>query len=122
MEYARTGQIVSAQFLKTQRQTLRTYMEAVLDGIYIYRTRPQVVLEVYKEQGLKDPTAAKLAYEKILKSLREYPIPEPKGVQAVLDSLPNPKAKAVKAADFFDSSLLEEIKASGYIDKLYGRK
>jgi len=97
-------------------------MEAIVEGIYIYRTRPQLVLEVYKEQGVKDPNAARQAYEKILKSLREYPVPEPKGLQAVLDSLPNPKAKGAKAADFFDSSILEEIKASGYIDKLYGRK
>jgi NitT/TauT family transport system substrate-binding protein len=122
MEYARTGQIVPTQFLKRQRQTLRTYMEAIVEGIYIYRTRPQVVLEVYKEQGLKDPNAARQTYEKILKSLREYPVPEPKGLQAVLDSLPNPKAKGAKATDFFDSSILEEIKASGYIDRLYGRK
>jgi hypothetical protein len=97
-------------------------MEAIVEGIYIYRTRPQVVLEVYKEQGLKDPNAARQTYEKILKSLREYPVPELKGLQAVLDSLPNPKAKGAKATDFFDSSILEEIKASGYIDKLYGRK
>ena len=122
MEYARTGQIVPTQFLKTQRQTLRAYMEAIVEGIYIYRTRPQVVLEVYKEQGLKDPNAARQAYEKILKSLREYPVPEPKGLQGVLDSLPNPKAKGAKAADFYDSSILEEIKASGYIDRLYGKK
>lgn len=122
MEYARTGQIVPTQFLKRQRQTLRTYMEAIVEGIYIYRTRPQVVLEVYREQGMRDPNAARQTYEKILKSLREYPVPEPKGLQAALDSLPNPKAKGVKATDFFDASILEEIKASGYIDKLYGRK
>ena len=122
MEYARTGQIVPTQFLKRQRQTLRTYMEAIVEGIYIYRTRPQVVLEVYREQGMRDPNAARQTYEKILKSLREYPVPEPKGLQAALDSLPNPKAKGAKATDFFDASILEEIKASGYIDKLYGRK
>jgi hypothetical protein len=97
-------------------------LEAVIEGIYVYRTRPQVVMEVYRQQGLKDQAAAKEAYEKILKSLREYPIPETKGVQAVLDSLPNPKTKGAKAADFMDTSLLEEIKASGYVDKLYGRK
>jgi NitT/TauT family transport system substrate-binding protein len=122
MEYARTGQIVPTQFLKRQRQTLRTYMEAIVEGIYVYRTRPQLVLEVYREQGMKDPNAARQTYEKILKSLREYPVPEPKGLQAALDSLPNPKAKGAKATDFFDASILEEIKASGYIDKLYGRK
>ena len=71
MEYARTGPIVPTQFLNRQRQTLRTYMEAIVEGIYIYRTRPQVVLEVYREQGMRDPNAARQTYEKILKSLRK---------------------------------------------------
>jgi hypothetical protein len=44
------------------------------------------------------------------------------GLQAVLDSLPHPKARAAKPADFIDSSLIEEIKARGFIDRLYGRK
>ncbi|MBI4526553.1 MAG: ABC transporter substrate-binding protein [Deltaproteobacteria bacterium] len=122
MDYARTGQVVPAGLLRTHRQTLKRYLEAIIEGIHAYKTKPRVVLQVYAEQGLKDPEAAKQIYERISRSLREYPVPEPQGVQAVLDSLSHPKARGAKAADFFDSSLLEEIKASGFIDRVYGRK
>lgn len=108
--------------LKTQPQFLGQHLKALIEGIYVYKTRPSVVLEVYRELGMNDSDAAKQTYERIVKSLREYPIPEAKGVQAVLNSLQHPKARGSKAADFIDSSLLEKIKASGFIDRLYGRK
>lgn len=122
MDYARFGTAVSTRLLKTQRPMLRRYMEAVIDGIHAYKTHPEVVFEVYKKAGIKDPEAAKQTYEKVIKSLREDPTPDPKGVQAVLDSLPNSKARGARAADFIDESLVEEIKATGFIDRLYGRK
>ncbi len=122
MDYARTGLVVPTQSLRTRREILRRYLEAVIEGIHAYKTNRRAVLEVYAEQGLKDPDAAKETYERIAKSLREYPVPELTGVQAVIDSLPHPKARSAKAADFIDSSLLEEIKASGFVDRLYGRK
>jgi hypothetical protein len=118
----RIGQVVSAHFLKTQPQILTQHLKALIDGIHVYKTRPQVVLEVYKELGMKDPEAARQTYERIAKSLREYPVPEANGVQAVLDSLPHPKARTAKASQFMDASLIEEIKASGFVDRLYGRK
>ena len=122
MDYARTGQVVSAHLLKTQPQILTQHLKALIDGIYVYKTRPQVVLEVYRELGMTDPEAARQTYARIVKSLREYPVPEANGVQAVLDSLPHPKARSAKANQFMDASLIEEIKASGFIDRLYGRK
>jgi len=53
--------------------------------------------------------------------LREYPIPEPNGIQSALDSITHPNARNVKPASVMDSSIIEEIKKSGFIDKLYGR-
>jgi ABC-type nitrate/sulfonate/bicarbonate transport system substrate-binding protein len=122
MDYARTGQVVSTHLLKTQPQILTQHLKALIDGIYVYKTRPQVVMEVYKELGMKDPDAARQTYERIAKSLREYPVPETAGVQAVLDSLPHPKARAAKAGQFIDVGLIEEIKASGFIDRLLAKK
>jgi hypothetical protein len=51
----------------------------------------------------------------------EYPVPEPNCIQNVLDSLTHPNARTVKPAAVMDSSIMEEIKKSGFIDKLYGR-
>jgi hypothetical protein len=44
-------------------------------------------------------------------------------MQAALDSLIGitPKARGASAKDFTDVSLLEQIKRSGYIDRLYNR-
>jgi len=122
MDYARTGQVVATQLIKTQPQILTQHLKALIEGIYVYKTRPQVVLEVYKELGMTDPEAARQTYARIVKSLREYPVPETNGVQAVLDSLPHPKARTAKASQFMDASLIEEIKTGGFIDRLYGKK
>ena len=43
------------------------------------------------------------------------------GIQNVIDSLPMPKARGAKAEDFIDGSLMEEIRKSGFVDKLFGK-
>jgi ABC-type nitrate/sulfonate/bicarbonate transport system substrate-binding protein len=122
MDYARTGQVVSTNLLKKQPQMVTQHLKALIDGIHVYKTRPQIVLNVYRELGMKDPEAAQQTYQRIAKTLREYPVPESNGVQAVLDSLPHPKARNAKAGQFMDASIIEEIKASGFVDGLYAKK
>jgi hypothetical protein len=74
-----------------------------------------------EESGIKDPAVQKELYDRVAKSLREYPVPEPNGVQSALDSLTHPNARTTKPASLMDTSIMEEIKKSGFIDKLYGR-
>ena len=50
-----------------------------------------------------------------------HPIPEAAGIQNALDSLGHPNARNFKPAQLMDTSLIEEIRKSGFIDKLYGR-
>ena len=59
--------------------------------------------------------------ERLAKSLREYPVPEANGIQGALDSLTHPNARTTKPASLMDTSIIGEIKKSGFIDKLYGR-
>jgi NitT/TauT family transport system substrate-binding protein len=120
-DYARFGGTVPASMIKTQRDTLRRYLQTIIEGIYVFKTRPQVVYSVFAEEGIKDPAVAKELYNRLASSLREYPIPEPVGIQNALDSIPHPNARNVKPADLMDTSIIEEIKKSGFIDKLYGR-
>jgi NitT/TauT family transport system substrate-binding protein len=121
MDYARYGYVFPTAFVKNQREVLRRLLLAYLEGIAIFRTRPKAVYAALEEEGIKEPAVLKDVYDRALKSVREYPVPEPNGVQSVLDSLPHPNAKILKPAAVMDSSLLEEIKKSGFIDKLYGR-
>ena len=121
MDYARYGYAFPASYIKTQRETLRRLLMAYLEGIYVFRIRPKAVYAVLDEQDIKDPVVQKDVYERALKSVREFPVPEPNGIQSVLDSLPHPNARNIKPASVMDTSILEEIKKAGFVDKLYGR-
>lgn len=122
MDYARFGVTVPTRMVKTQRETALNLLKAFIEGIHIFKTRPEVVLSVLKEEGIKDPKVAKEVYDRLSKSLREYPVAEPKGIQGALDSLSGPKARGAKAEDFMDTGLIEEIRKSGFIDRLYGKR
>jgi len=120
LEYARFGLVVPTASLKTQRDLMRRLLMAFTEGIYVYKTKPKLGMAVVEEGGVKDPVIAKELYERIAKSLREFPVPEEKGVQGAFDSLTHPNAKTTKPASIMDASLMEEIRKSGFIDKLYG--
>jgi NitT/TauT family transport system substrate-binding protein len=121
MDYARFGGTVPASMIKDQRDTLRRYLQATIEGIYLFKTRPKLVYSIFEEEGNKDPAVQKELYDRLSKSLREYPVPETNGIQGALDSLTNPNARTSKPASLMDTSIIEEIKKSGFIDKLYGR-
>ena len=121
LDYARFGIVTPMSVIRTQREILRKFVESYVEGIYIFKTRPEVVLAAMKSEGVDDPQAAREVYARLSGSLREYPVPEPKGVQAALDSVATAKDRNPQAKDYIDTSLLEEIKKSGYLDRLYGR-
>lgn len=121
VDYARYGYVFPTVWIKSNRETLRRFLMGYLEGIAIFRTRPRAVYASLEEVGLKDPAIQKDVYERWLAQVREYPVPESNGVQTVLDSLPNPNPKGIKPAQLIDASLVEELKKSGFIDKLYGR-
>ena len=121
IDYARYGYVFPTAFIKSQREILRRLLMAYLEGIAIFRTRPRAAYAALEEEGIKDPAIQKDIYERALKHVREYPVPEPNGIQSVLDSLSHPNAKTTKPQNIMDTSILEEIRKSGFIDKLYGR-
>ena len=121
LDYARFGVTVPTSLIKTQRDTLRRMLMAYIEGIYVFKTRPALVYSVFTEEGIKDPAVAQDLYNRLSFSLREYPIPEPNGIQSALDSLGHSNARNVKPAAVMDTSIVEEIKKTGFIDKLYGR-
>ena len=121
LDYARFGGTVPTSMIRTQRDTLRRYLQATLEGIYLFKTRPKLVYSVFEEEGIKEPAVQKDLHERLAKSLREYPVPEANGIQGALDSLNHPNARITKPASLMDASIIEEIRKSGFIDKLYGR-
>lgn len=107
-----------AAALSANRDIFRRYLEALTEGIYIFKTRRELPIAILKRQGIKD---AEGGYKRIAKALIEFPVPDEKAVQTTLDFIGTPKAKQALAKDYIDGSLLEEIRKSGFIEQLYGR-
>lgn len=121
LDFARFGVTVPAALIKNQRDLARRITLAYVEGIYVFKTKPRLVYSILEEQGITDAAVAKDIYTRLTYSMREYPIPEAPGIQNALDSLGHPNARNFKPAQLMDSSVIEEIKKSGFIDKLYGR-
>jgi NitT/TauT family transport system substrate-binding protein len=119
LDYANYGVVVTSSLLKSQRANVRRFLEALTEGIYVFKTKPELVNPVLR-QSIDEADVASV-YERLAKGISEYPFPEVKGIQAALDSLLTPKARGARAETFIDTSLMEEIKKSGFIDRLYGR-
>lgn len=121
LDYARFGVVAAMSVLRGQREIMRKLLEAYIEGIHIYKSRPEVPLAALRDEGVQDPQIARGIYERIAGSLREYPVPDLKGVQAALDSIATAKDRNPQAKDYIETSLIEEIKKSGFIERLYGR-
>ena len=118
LEFANYGVVASGALLKNQRENVRRFLQAITEGIYVFKTKPEVAKSVLKESTSEAEITP--LYDRLLKSFREYPVPESRGIQNILESLLTPKARGARAEDFMDVSLMEEIKKSGFIDRLYG--
>jgi NitT/TauT family transport system substrate-binding protein len=118
IDYARFGQVVPTQLLRTKRETLLKFAEGLIEGIYVFKTNKDLALSILRGEGIKGP---EYSYPRIAAAMRERPVPESKGVQAVMDSVKTPKSKVTLAKDVVDGSLIDEIDRSGYIGKLYGK-
>jgi NitT/TauT family transport system substrate-binding protein len=119
VEFANYGVVVSGALLKNQRDSVRRFLQALTEGIYAFKSKPDLARAVLRESN-GDAEIGPL-YERLVKSFRDYPVPEPRGIQNVIDSLAGAKARAARGEDFTDASIMEEIRTSGFIDRLYGR-
>jgi hypothetical protein len=120
LDFARFGVTVPASLIRNQRDVTRRIVMAYVEGIHAFKTKPKLVYSVLEEEGIKDPAVAKEIYTRLSFSMREYPIPEASGIQNALDSLGHPNAQR-ETGRVMDTSLIEEVRKSGFIDKLYGR-
>ena len=119
LDYANYGVVVDGSLLRNQRQSIRRFLEALTEGIYVFKTKPEVAKAVLG-QSLDEADVGPV-YERLVKSLNPYPFPEARGIQTAIDALLTPKARGARAESFMDTSLMEEIKKSGFIDRLYGK-
>jgi nucleoid-associated protein YgaU len=98
-------------------------LTAYVEGIHYYKTnRKEALAILQKYLKSDDPDALNETYEGIgLNLIPQKPYPTLRGIQIMLRELSakNPKAQTARPEEFVNSSFLQELDSSGFIDRLY---
>lgn len=119
--YARFGVAALSGFLKSRPDTARKVMQAFVEGVYLYKTRPDEAIALLTGRGV-DRKSVREVYQKVADSYRDMPDPDLSGIKGVLDSLPDDRAKKISPESLIDAGPWEKVSRSGMIERLYGKK
>ena len=117
--------MTTRSFIKRDEEAVRRFLKGYLAAIHFYLTRRNESIAIIRKYfGGTDPSALENMYNAFAAQLTPLPLPNREAAQALIDaaSVVNPKLNNIKPVDLFEPRFLEELRASGFIDKLYTEK
>ena len=124
VEYIAAGLGVKRSYMATNRARVENFLKGMIEGIKIFKTDKNFTIPVLaKYTKLTDNELLEKSYEYFRDYFIRVPYPSIRAIKDTLDVLAEqiPKAKGASPEDFIDISLLREIEASGFVEKLYSR-
>jgi len=120
--YQGTGLVTTQRLLGRNRDLARRFLKAFVEAIHAVRTNPTLskrALARYRQT--KDEKQIEDAYQTLREIVKPKPYPSIDGFKTIIKDASDriPAAKTANPKDFMDTSLLEELDRSGYIDALY---
>lgn len=113
---------VTGRTIQRNRDSVMRFMRAFVEATHYFKTnRDGTVPILQKYLGGLSSEQARFLYDDFVELFEEIPVPNEKGLQAMLDRESDPKARSFRPADFVDLSFLKEIDRSGRVEKLYLR-
>ena len=111
---------VTGRYVQRNRDSVMRFMRAFVEATHYFKTnRDGTIRVLQKYMGGLTSEQARFLYDDFVELFEEVPVPNEKGLQAMLDRESDPKAKSFRPADFVDLSFLKEIDRGGLVEKLY---
>lgn len=114
---------MTEDFIRNQRETALRFMRALIEGIHYFKTKREDTIKVaayyLKTQDVDGVAFSWQVHAERLVPSRPYP--SPKGMQIVIKEVAsqNPLARNSIPEHFFDTTIIDEVDRSGFIDRLY---
>ncbi len=116
------GAIVAQRSLvQRQRQMVLRFLKAYVEAIKLAKEKPELAAASIVRQLKMKPEVAAVAYRSWAGVWEEVPYVRTESVQAILDLYPKEAVKNIKAEQFIDNSLVQELGDSGFFKELYQR-
>jgi NitT/TauT family transport system substrate-binding protein len=110
--------------VRSKRSLVAKVVRANTDAIHFIKTDREGTKAIFsKFLKLNDPEGLERAAKAYATIFPESTSPAAEGVKTLLDDMAprNPKAKTADPRQFVDLSLVQELEASGYVRRLYGK-
>lgn len=120
--YQGTGLVATQKYLAKNRDIARRMVKSYVEAIHIVKTNPEVTKQAFvKYRKTKDPKQLEDAYQTLRDTVKQKPYPNMESFRTIFKDVSDriPAAKTANPREFIDTSLLEELDKSGYIDGLY---
>jgi NitT/TauT family transport system substrate-binding protein len=123
--YASSSFLARRSFLAQQKSRAEGFVRAIVEALHFIRTR--------REEGIKILSRyTRLSDMKVLEQTYDFhsrviwprvPEIQPEDLKLVLEEMAeaNPKAREIDPADLIYGSIVKDVVASGFVDKLYAR-
>ena len=116
--FATTRKLIAAN-----RELVMNVMQGFVETIHLFKTRPDIVVPLLQRYvKIEDRKAAEDLYAFHVPVFQKVPRPLFPGMQTLREFLAPkyPAAMSLKESDIADSSFIDELERSGFIDRLYG--
>ena len=114
------GLATTRDFIKSNPEKVRRYVQAYIEGTKIARTDPettkQIISKYTKTDNKEDLDETYNTYAKVWE---QAPYVSVASMQTLLNFAVNPAGKTAKPEQFIDNSFVTELEKSGFIEKLY---
>jgi ABC-type nitrate/sulfonate/bicarbonate transport system substrate-binding protein len=110
------------KLVASNRELAMNVMHGFVETIHLFKTRPDVVVPLLQRYvKIEDREAAEELYAFHVPVFQKIPRPSFPGIQALREFLvaKYPAAMSLKESDIADSSFIDELERSGFIDRLY---
>jgi hypothetical protein len=110
------------QLVASNRELVMNVMQAFVETIHLFKTRPDIVVPLLQRYlKIEDRKAAEELHAFHVPVFQKVPRPSFPGMQALRDFLAAkyPAAVSLKESDIADSSFVDELERSGFVDRLY---
>ena len=119
--YARFGVAALNSVIKARPEATRKLLEALVEGIYHYKSHPEDGVAILVARGIDRDTAHGI-YQKVADSYRTRPDPEIASIKGVLDTLLDDRARSISPESLIDATPWEQVVKGGIFDRLYGKR
>jgi NitT/TauT family transport system substrate-binding protein len=125
LEFPNNGIIVRRDFIRSNREVLKRFLKAWVEGIKIFKTDPALSLNVLAGYlRVQDKEVLAKSYEPYPPVFERLPFPKRDGFVFALDRLSKemPEAAKMNIDTFIDNSIIQELEKEGFVTELYGEK